>query len=86
LAPMNNDRARAPANAGARFLGPMAVAALAILALGAAGCLWLGAGELAYNYEKTGSITGIPASSQSSAKKTTKSPAAQPTPADTDIE
>ena len=84
---MNSQRAGRLASSTGMFRKPIAVATIAILALGAMGCFWLGAGSLAYNYEKTGSITGIPSSSaQSSSKRTNKSPNAQPTPSNSDIE
>jgi hypothetical protein len=68
--------------------GWIAAIALALLALGAAGCPALMVPRLAYQgyqYEKTGSLPGVPSSSQSETKSAKKvSPA--PTPAPDEIE
>ena len=64
----------------------LALAALLILALAAAGCPLLMAGSLGYEgyeYEKTGSLPGFPSNPPPSAEQQTK-PA--PSPSDRDIE
>jgi hypothetical protein len=65
-----------------------AVIALALLGLGAGGCPALMVPGLAYSgyqYEKTGSLTGAPASPASKAKSQKKASPA-PTPSPEDIE
>jgi hypothetical protein len=68
------------------FSKRMVVVTLAALALGASGCLALGVGQLAYNYEKTGSITGQTSSPTQTSSKTRKAPSSQATPSPSDIE
>ena len=70
----------------------LAVAMLAALALGAAGCfslpLMLGSlGYEGYEYHKTGTLPGMPPSqSSSSSSSSTAQPAAHQTPSPDDIE
>ena len=69
----------------------LAVAMLAALALGAAGCfslpLMLGSvGYEGYEYHKTGNLPGMPPSQSSSSSSSTSQPAAHQTPSPDDIE
>ena len=67
----------------------LAVAMLAALALGAAGCLPLMVGSLGYEgyeYHKTGTLPGMPPSQSSSSSSSTAKPAAHQTHSSDDIE
>jgi len=69
----------------------LAVAMLAALALGAAGCfslpLMLGSlGYEGYEYHETGTLPGMPPSQSSSSSSSTAQPAAHQTPSPDDIE
>jgi hypothetical protein len=67
----------------------LAVAMLAALALGAAGCLPLMVGSLGYEgyeYHETGTLPGMPPSQSSSSSSSTAKQAAHQTPSPDDIE
>ena len=67
----------------------LAVAMLAALALGTAGCLPLMLGSLGYEgyeYHKTGTLPGMPPSQSSSSSSSTEKPAAHQTASPDDIE
>jgi hypothetical protein len=67
----------------------LAVAVLAAFALAAAGCLPLMVGSLGYEgyqYEKTGTLPGMPPKQSSSTSSSTAKQAAHQTPSPDDIE
>ncbi len=69
--------------------GWIAIATLALLGLGLSGCPALmipGLAYQGYQYEKTGSLTGAPASSSSSEAKSEKKASPERTPSPDEIE